>query len=327
VFDTLSDVLRSMRLAGAVFIDLDTSEPWRAAAPAAGALAPHLTAGVEHVIGYHVVTHGSCWGGLRGEPAVELRAGDVLVLPHGDAHLLSSSAALPRMPEPTPLRASVHARLPLRISIHAGHAQPARVICGFLGCQARPFEPLLAGLPRLIHLSGGDQSGAVRQRLVERAALESATGGAGSQRALACLGELLLVDVVRQHLADAPPGDLGWLAGLRDDAVGRALQQLHERPAHAWSLEELRKQVGMSRSALAERFAHFVGVPPIQYLAQWRIQLAASLLRSGKSSLAEIADRVGYGSEAALSRAFKRRIGVAPTPYRRLDALESRTSN
>ncbi len=116
---------------------------------------------------------------------------------------------------------------------------------------------------------------------------------------------------------------MGWFAGLRDESVGRALQRLHHRPAHAWSLEELAKEVGTSRSVLAERFTHLVGMPPIQYLTQWRIQLAASLLRSTKSSLAEVADRVGYGSEAALSRAFKRWVGVAPAHYRRAESSQA----
>jgi AraC-like DNA-binding protein len=131
------------------------------------------------------------------------------------------------------------------------------------------------------------------------------------------LSELLFVEVVRRYVAALPNEDAGWLSGLRDESVGRALQKLHERPAHQWSLEELAKETGMSRSMLAERFAHFVGVPPIQYLTQWRMQLAASLLRTTSATLAEIADRVGYGSEAALSRAFKRGVGVAPAAYRR----------
>jgi AraC-like DNA-binding protein len=152
--------------------------------------------------------------------------------------------------------------------------------------------------------------------LVELAVAESNQERAGGECVLSKLSELLFVEVVRRYIAQMPPETVGWFAGMRDENVGRALQRLHERPSHDWSLEELGKECGLSRSVLAERFAQLVGVPPIQYLAQWRIQLAASLLRSGKSSLAEIADRVGYGSEAALSRAFKRQVGVAPAFYR-----------
>ncbi len=127
----------------------------------------------------------------------------------------------------------------------------------------------------------------------------------------------MFVEVVRRHLASLPAENIGWLAGLRDDHVGQALGKLHAQPAHDWSLEELAREVAVSRSVLAERFAHFVGIPPMQYLAQWRMQLAASLLSSTTQVLAEIAERVGYGSEAAFSRAFKRWVGVAPADWRR----------
>ena len=140
---------------------------------------------------------------------------------------------------------------------------------------------------------------------------------------LSRLSELLFVELVRRYVATLPPDTVGWFAGLRDETIGRALQKIHERPAHPWNLEDLAKEVGVSRSILAERFAHFVGIPPIQYLAQWRIQLAASLLRTSKASLTEIAERVGYGSESALSRAFKRWVGSAPAHYREGDGISS----
>lgn len=289
--DTLSDVLRSVQLAGAVFFAQEASAWLAADAPSAVRLSAHGMLGVEHVIEYHVVTEGVCWGGARGDPSIRLEAGDVLVLPHGDAEL----------------------------AMQGGGHDRAQVICGFLGCSARPFSPLLATLPRVMHLPGAGHRDSARRRLVELALAESAANRAGSDCMLVRLGELLFAEVVRQHADSLPPQNAGWFAGLRDAGIGRALQKLHERPAHPWTLETLAKDVGMSRSTLAERFVDFVGVPPMQYLAQWRIQLAASLLRSSKSSLAEIALRVGYGSEAALSRAFKRQLGVSPTPYRRAD--------
>lgn len=318
--DTLSDVLGSVRLAGAVFFKIEASAPWAAAAPAGNLLFPHVGTGVEHVIAYHVVTRGSCWCALPRQPALALEAGDVLVFPHGDPHTISSAPGIApsrelRVP-PDPARQS----LPVSVSIHAGDSQPTQVVCGFLGCDARPFEPLLDTLPRLIHRRGAGHEDSPERRLVELAVDESTQGRAGSSCVLSRLGELLFVEVVRKHVAEQPVASTGFLAGLRDDGVGRALQKLHTRPAHAWSLEQLAREVGMSRSALAAHFAHFVGIPPIQYLAEWRLQLAASLLRGSKASLAEIADRVGYGSEAALSRAFKRQFGVAPTPYRRAEA-------
>ena len=325
VTDTLSDVLRAIRLTGAVFFAIDASSPWVTEAPPAAAVAPYIMPGVEHVIEYHVVTAGTCWAGLIGEPAIHLEAGDVIVFPQGDPHVVSSAPGMRAELDLTPHERAGRSQLPIAISIDGGGADRAQVICGFLGCDARPFNPLLATLPRLLHLRGSGENGSTLRLLVELALAESATPKPGSDCVLSRLSELLFVEVVRRYVAALPAENVGWFAGLRDDQIGRALQKLHQSPAHPWSLEQLAREVGMSRSMLAERFTHFVGVPPIQYLAKWRIQLAAVLLRADNSGLAEIAQRVGYGSEAALSRAFKRWVGVAPALYRRA-AAESRSA-
>lgn len=317
--DTLSDVLRAVRLTGAVFFAVDASAPWVAETPEAIAIGPHIMPGVEHVIEFHVVTSGSCWGGLLDGPALRLDAGDVIVFPQGDPHVMSSAPGMRGLRDLELFERAGKAPVPLSLSIQGGGPERAQLICGFLGCDARPFNPLLATLPRVIHARGTGQSNSVLRSLVDLAVVESNARSPGSDCVLSRLSELLFVEVVRGYVAGLPPENVGWFAGLRDESIGRALQRLHDRPAHPWSLEELAKEVGMSRSMLAERFMHFVGVPPIQYLAQWRIQLAASLLRTSKSSLAEIAERVGYGSETALSRAFKRWVGTAPANYRRVE--------
>jgi AraC-like DNA-binding protein len=315
--DTLSDVLRAVRLTGAVFFAIDASAPWAAEAPHASVLGPYIMPGVEHVIEYHVVTEGACWGGVIGEPAVRLEAGDVIIFPQGDAHVISSAPGMRGGPSLEVMRSARHDRLPIALSLGESGEDRAQLICGFLGCDARPFNPFLSTLPRMIHVRGASEGDSVLRRLVELALAESNAPRSGSDCVLSRLSELLFVEVVRRYIDALPAENVGWFAGLRDESVGRALEKLHHRPAYAWSLEELAREVGVSRSLLAERFAHFVGVPPIQYLAQWRIQLAASLLRTSNLGLAEIADRVGYGSEAALSRAFKRWVGIAPAPYRR----------
>jgi AraC-like DNA-binding protein len=133
---------------------------------------------------------------------------------------------------------------------------------------------------------------------------------------LSRLSELLFVEAIRAYVETLPSEQSGWLGGMRDPHVGRALATLHERPAHAFGLEELAREAGLSRSMLVERFVHFVGMPPMQYLTQWRMQLAAERLRSTTEGMAEIAERVGYGSESAFSRAFKRLVGVAPQSFR-----------
>jgi AraC-like DNA-binding protein len=313
--DTLSDVLRAVRLTGAVFFTVDATAPWVTETPAGHEIAPLIVPGSEHVIDYHIVTSGSCWGGIVGEPAIHLEAGDVIVFPQGDAHVMSSAPGMRGTPDPTVYRRS-GTQLPIAIHQDGGSSERSEVICGFLGCDARPFNPLLATLPRIIHVRRQAADDGVIAQFVRLALAESTARRAGGEVVLAHLSELLFVEVVRRHLSTLPPEHSGWLAGLRDEHVGRALGKIHERPAHPWSLETLAREVGVSRSALAERFADFVGVPPMQYLAQWRMQLAATLLSSTAIGLAEMAERVGYGSEAALSRAFKRWVGVAPALWR-----------
>jgi AraC-like DNA-binding protein len=319
--DTLSDVLQAVRLRGAVFLAVDARAPWVAEAPPAREIAPRIMPGADHVIEYHIVTSGSCWGGIVDEPAVRLETGDVIVFPQGDPHVMSSGPGMRGTPDMELLQAP-ETQLPIAIS-SGGTGERTEVICGFLGCDARPFNPLLATLPRVIHVrrrTGDD--GAIAQ-FVKLALSESTTRRAGGEYVLARLSELLFLDAVRRHLSTLPPEQTGWLAGLRDEYVGRALGKLHQRPAHPWSLDELARQVGISRSVLAERFAHFVGMPAMHYLAQWRMQLAATLLSGTAIGLAEVAGRVGYGSEAALSRAFKRWVGVAPALWRQGKRSES----
>jgi AraC-like DNA-binding protein len=315
--DTLSEVLRAVRLTGAVFFAVDAAAPWVAETPAARELGPAIMPGVEHVIEYHVVIAGGCWGGIVDEPPVRLEAGDVIVFPQGDRHVMSSAPGMRGPFDRESLRQAETSRLPVFIKKDGGGAERVKLICGFLGCDARPFNPLLSTLPRVIHVRRGGSDDDMLEHLVKLALAESLARRAGGECVLARLSELLFVEVVRRHLASLPPEHPGWLAGLRDDSIGRVLGKLHDRPAHAWRLDELAREVGLSRSVLAERFTHFVGIPPMQYLAQWRVQLAATLLASTSLSLSEIAGRVGYGSETALSRAYKRWVGVAPADWRR----------
>jgi len=315
--DTLSEVLRAVRLTGAVFFTIDASAPWAAETPAAADIGSLLAPRVDHVIEYHVVITGTCWGGIVDEPAaVQLEAGDVVVFTQGDPHVMSSAPGMRCISDRASLQHAMPTRLPIAIKKDGGGPERAQLICGYLGCDARPFNPLLATLPRMIHLPGGAADGSAIGQLVKLALAESTNVGPGSEAMIAHLSELLFVEVVRRHVATLPPENVGWLAGLRDDSVGRALGKLHDRPAHDWSLDELARDVGMSRSVLAERFTHFVGVPAMQYLMQWRMQLAATLLSTSSLGLDDIAARVGYSSQTALSRAYKRWVGVAPADWR-----------
>lgn len=316
--DTLSEVLRAVRLSGAVFFRVDASPPFVAEAPPGRAVAPYVMPGAEHVIEYHVVTRGSCYAYLIDGPAVQLNAGDIVVFPQGDPHVMSCRPGQRGVVDLDEFRLAGQSTLPVPVTLGtAGRGTGAsEVVCGFLGCDAQPFNPLLATLPRMIHVAQGRAGLNHIPELIRVALTESASRGAGSECMLSRLSELLFIEVVRKYVADLPRDTTGWLAGLRDEVIGRALGVLHDRPAHAWTLEDLASEVGLSRSMLAERFHHFVGVPPMQYLTRWRMQLAAGLLSNGSAPLIDIATRVGYGSEAAFSRAFKRWVGVAPSAWR-----------
>lgn len=310
--DPLSDVLRAVRLNGAFFYLVEASPPWSTASVAARELMPRVLPDAEHLISYHILLSGVCWGGLQDEPQVCMRPGDVIVFPHGDPHVMSSDAGR-RMPGDD--ASDAPSRYPGTVYLGTATRRETRFVCGFLGCDLRPFNPLLASLPRCLHLPGaaGGWLAQFPQQVVE----ESRLGRLGSETILTRMAELMFVEVVRRHVERMPEQNAGWLSGLRDPVVGPALVRLHERPAHAWTLPELAKAISTSRTVLAERFTEMVGVPPMAYLARWRMQLASEQLTHGSAKIATIALQVGYESEAAFSRAFKRETGASPAAWRR----------
>jgi AraC-like DNA-binding protein len=314
--DTLSEVLRAVRLTGAVFFDVEASSPWVEQSPAGKVIASTVLPGVQHLISYHVVTEGSCYGGLIGKPPVRLEAGDVIVFPHGDAHVMSSAPGMLSPPKLENYLPPPRTQLPMPVRSGGGGSERTHLVCGFLGCDIRPFNPLISTLPRLLHVR--DRDGGARgwlSHFVQVALAESRDKRAGGESVLARLSELMFVQAIRRHLEAMPDEQRGWLAGLRDPYVGRALAVLHERPTHDWSLDELAREASLSRSALADRFGRLVGQPPMTYLAQWRMQIAAGLLARG-SKVSAVATEVGYESEAAFNRAFKRFVGIPPATWR-----------
>jgi len=314
--DALSDVLRTVRLTGATFFDVVAREPWVAEQPTREMVLPKILPGAEHLISYHVVTEGRCFAAIIGGEATAVEAGEVVVFTQGDPHVMSSHPGMRADPfSARELEAVTAGRLPFFVSY--GTAGPtARLVCGFLACDARPFNPLLANLPPVIK-AGGPGDGGILGEFIRFAMAESAERRAGGESVLAKLSELMFIEVVRRHVERLPPQQAGWLAGLADPHVGRALAALHGKPAHDWALDELAREAGLSRSALAERFTALVGIPPMQYLGRWRMQIAASLLSAGRTTVATVAAETGYASEAAFSRAFKKIVGVPPSAWRR----------
>jgi AraC-like DNA-binding protein len=316
--DALSDVLRSVSLKGAVFFDVECATPWVAEAPPANVIAPAVIPDAEHVIEYHVITSGSCWAAVIGRDIdpVRLQAGDVVAFPQGDAHVLSSAPGMRAEPDLSLFRGpDIAAQLPLLVNLDGGGRERTHVVCGFLGCDSRPFNPLLESLPRILHVRRSLGSGWLDE-FTRFAVMEAKEKRAGAKGILSKLGELMFVELVRRHVETLPEASKGWLAGLRDRYVGRALNLMHQEPARAWTLDQLAKEVGLSRSSFAERFTLFVGAPPMQYLQKWRLQMAASRLSAGADNIATIAAEVGYESEAAFSRAFKKTVGIPPAEWR-----------
>jgi AraC-like DNA-binding protein len=323
--DTLSEVLRNVRLRGAVFYRVGYGPEWAAEVPPAREIAGAVFPGAEHVIEYHMLVKGDAWAGVLGEKPIRVSTGDVVMFPQGDAHVMSSAPGMraERMDvdwvyatrnDPKPI--GFYRGVELSPAGEPLEETRSNVVCGFLACDARPFNPLLATLPRMLHLpASADREWLTRTLL--QAVAESVSQRPGSEAVLARLSEMIFVDAVRRFLDTLPEGSTGWLAGLRDRFVGKALSLLHARPAEAWTIEALAEAVGLSRSALHERFVTLVGLPPMQYLAHWRMQLGARLLRESSAPVASVALDVGYESEAAFARAFKRLVGAPPAAWRR----------
>jgi AraC-like DNA-binding protein len=323
--DTLSDVLRGVRLRGAVFFYVSGDREWAAEAPAASDIAPLLMRGVEHVMEYHALARGSCWAAIPDGPSVQMRAGDVVMFPHGDAHVVSSAPGMRGSPDLSWFAGAQVDQLPLRISYSGQRGSTAAlpdgsadttIVCGFLGCDLQPFNPLIAALPRLLHLRASEDDAWIAQ-FTQQAVAESHARRPGGEAMLARMSEMMFVDAVRRYADGLPAHSAGWLAGLRDRHIGRTLALMHEQPAQDWTIDELGRRVGLSRSALHERFVQLIGVPPMQYLAQWRMQAASRLLLETRATVAAIALDVGYDSEAAFARAFKRLVGKPPATWRR----------
>ena len=324
--DALSDVLRTVRLTGALFFISDLSSPCRpACVPEGTVLAPALSPSTQNVLSYHIVTRGRLWAGLYDDAAslVSLDAGDILVIPRGDSYFLGLGEEVAPPPD-VPLVVGfmgrmVRGELPFVLPNGGGQTPRGHVVCGFLGCDDRPFNPLLAALPRLFVMRGVTSSARPHdrlERLIEMTLAEAEQPEPGSASVRLRLSELIFVETIRRHLATLTDRETGWLAGLRDEIVGRALALLHDQPARTWTLPALAKESGASRSALADRFTRLVGQPPMAYLTQWRMHLAARLLTDGAHKVAAVASEVGYDSEAAFSRAFKRAAGTAPAAWR-----------
>lgn len=311
--DALSDVLRVVRLTGGVFLDARFTAPWSVAGRVEPEKIKAFADRPAQVIAFHYIISGDAVVYIPGQPPVPLKGGQIVLLPRNEVHIMASGAGLDSIP----------AGLVLGEGAGIGHVdyggggEEVRMVCGYLGSDAHT-NPVVAALPSVLTLDvAGTPGGAWIAQSFGFAAQQLADGAAGAATVLAKLSELMFVEAVRRYVETLPAEEIGWLAGLRDPAIGKALALMHTKPDHDWCAEELATGVNLSRSAFAERFTSLIGLPPMKYLTNWRMQVAAHKLRENRSTISQIAFDVGYESEAAFTRAFRREMGAPPATWRK----------
>ena len=318
--DPLSDVLRLVGLTGGVFLDAEFTAPWSVSGKVAPELCRPYMVEPEYVVGFHYVVEGALVLTLADGASRRISAGELVMLPRNDLHVFASAGGLAAISVggliQKPRIAGV-AKL-----IYGGGGTRTRMVCGFLGGNVQ-LHPLLVNLPPVMTLELTTlPSGDWMQRNLAYAAQTLADGDPGAATVMVKMSELLFVEAVRRYLAALPPEETGWLAGLRDPAIGRALSLMHARLNEDWTADALARKVNLSRSTFADHFTALIGVPPMRYLLNWRMQVAKHKLQESRQTIAQIAFDVGYESEAAFTRAFRREFGLPPATWRKAASTE-----
>jgi AraC-like DNA-binding protein len=313
--DILSDILRIIRFSGAITLRPELSAPWAIQSLPHADFANALQAANKHLLPFHIMVKGNCWVQANDGTRTLLSQGDIIIFPHGDAHILGDhlnqeavlvSRLLPEPPWTEPL-----------LMQYGGGGEVSKLVCGFLQCEEMLMHPFLKTLPKLIHVRAfAEPTAPLLEMGVRYIIQETDCFRSGSMCSLTRLVELMFIEILRNYMQNLPDREVGWLAALKDPIVSQALEWIHANPAHPWTVSELATHIGMSRSALAARFTQLVGQSPMKYLTDWRLQLASRQLQDTDDSIAKIAIQVGYESEAAFNRAFKRYVGVPPGVWR-----------
>jgi AraC-like DNA-binding protein len=319
--DALSEAMRAVRITGALFFNGEFAAPWRFATPAQDQIRPVISPDSERLVLFHLVTEGHASALTAGHDEVSLEAGDMVVFPHGDAHemwhgktsrLFPGTRLLPKL-----------ARGELAAEKWGGDGPVTRIICGYLGCERHAEDLFLSGLPAILKTNvRSSPASAWVESAIRHGVNAPDSQRAGRLAVLAKLAEALFVETLCRYMDELPPERTGWLAGARDAKVGRALALLHRDPARAWTLPDLARASGTSRTVLTDRFAQLIGESPLAYLARWRLHLGARRLLTTNWKVLRVAQDVGYESEAAFSRAFRRTFGAPPGQYRRERKVE-----
>ena len=314
--DVLSEVLKSVRLDGALFYNAEFSAPWCLRQPASHTMAPYLSPNSKHMIIFHLLTEGRGYAHVDGDGRpLPLNAGDIVIFPHGDPHVMGNGSPVKPMDSAQELQRILSQDL--KVSCHGGGGEITKFICGYMACEPQLSRIFLGGLPPILKVSiRDDASGQWLEDSLRYSVGNADTSRPGGEAVLAKLSEVLFIETLRRYIALLPQEQTGWLAGVRDSEVGKALALLHRKPAHPWTIAALANEVGSSRSVLAERFRRYLSETPIAYLTRWRLQLGAQMLRSTSNSVAQVAAEAGYESEPSFNRAFKREFGLPPARFR-----------
>ncbi|HJU05376.1 MAG TPA: AraC family transcriptional regulator [Nitrospiraceae bacterium] len=314
--DVLSEVLKTVKLDGALYYNAEFSAPWCVHQPASHIMAPYLSPNSRHVIIYHLLTEGRGYAYVEGDDRrVLLNAGDIVIFPHGDPHIMGNGSPITPVDSAHELQRILSQGL--KVSRMGGGGEITKLICGYMACEPQLSRVFLGGLPSVLKVSiRDDASGQWLEHSLRYSVDNADTSRPGGEAVLAKLSEVLFVETLRRYIALLPREQTGWLAGVRDPEVGKALALLHRKPAHPWTIATLASEVGISRSVLAERFRRYLSETPIAYLTRWRLQLGAQMLTSTTSSVAQIAGEVGYESEPSFNRAFKREFALPPARFR-----------
>ena len=313
--DVLSEVLRVVKLQGALFYNGEFSAPWCVNASSSRALAQHFAPQAEHVIIFHLLTEGRAFCRLESGQEIPLSPGDLVMIPHGDRHVLGNGRGVKAVNDSEELGGVIAQGLNLwRMG---GGGEVTRFVCGYMACDPQLSKAFLRALPSVFKVSiRNDASGRWLENSIRFSVNEAGAVRPGGEAVLAKLAEVLFVEALRAYIASLPAEQIGWLASARDAEVGKALALMHRNPERSWTLATLAAEAGLSRSALAERFRHYLGETPMAYLTRWRLQMGAQMLGSTNYSVAQIAAEVGYESEAAFNRAFKREFQAPPARFR-----------
>jgi len=323
--DALSEALNSVRMTGAIFYRAECTSPWGFAIPPLREYAHLLAPGTERVVSYHLMTEGDAVARFGDGHEVPITAGDVLIVPHGDPHVILNGRA-PRIIDADGTLDRYLAGDLSTLQIGGG-GEVTRFVCGFFGCERHADRLFLSGLPMVIKTNlRDDVAGQWLEHSMCHLVTEADGGRPGRSALLSKMAEALFIEALRRYMEQLPAEQTGWLAAARDKIVGAAIAAIHRTPDRQWTLESLAKEAATSRSVLTERFASFLGEPPLAYLAMWRMQLAARRLQTSRDTVLQVALEVGYESETAFIRAFKREFGLPPAKYRRTDLANNRSA-